>query len=186
MRKELIKNSIKRFNIEDDFDVLKQTICTPIKAVRLTIFGPGCLSVVLLMEVTLNAIVISVWEHNHPLTCGKVIQAVNSLIEGTPFAVEIIHQRKAQRSTRRMTIFLAVADRGYSQRNSEIVTSKVRQKFACMQAQNCTYQSLAKNCDAFQHGHFESGDAVLLETSMHMNSSGDVIKDISKTMCTWK
>ena len=86
LRRELVKNAKERFNIEDhEFDVPKQTIFNRIKADRLTVFGPGSPSVVLPMEVTLNAIIISAWEHNHPLTCGKVMQAANSLIEGTPF-----------------------------------------------------------------------------------------------------
>ena len=60
----------------------------------------------------------------------------------------------------------------------DILESKVGQKFACMQAQNCTYQLLAKMYDIFQHGLIESGNAELLETPVHMNSSGDVVEDI--------
>jgi hypothetical protein len=108
LRRELIKNAKERFNIEDPkFDVSKQTIFNRIKADRLTVFGPGSPLVVLPMEVTLNTIIISAWEHNHPLTCGEVMHAANCLIEGTPFAAEIIRQRKAH--TRRMTPSLAVA-----------------------------------------------------------------------------
>ena len=69
--------------------------------------------------------------------------------------------------------------RGYSKRNVDILESKVGQKFACMQAQNCTYQLLAKMYDIFQHGLIESGNAELLETPVHMNSSGDIVEDIA-------
>ncbi len=113
------------------------------------------------MEVTLNAIIISAWEHNHPLTCGEVMQAANSLIKGTPFAAEIIRQRKAHNIYKKDDPPLLGCGwwRGYRKRNADIVESKVGQKFTYMQAQNCTYHSLLKSYNTFQHGLVESGNA---------------------------
>ena len=47
-----------------------------------------------------------------------------------------------------------------------------------MHAQYCIYQLLAKLYHTFQHGLIESGNAELLKMPVHMNSSGDVVKDI--------
>ena len=172
LRRELVKNAKERFNIEDhEFDVPKQTIFNQIKADRLTVFGPGSPSVVLSMEVTLNAIIISAWEHNHPLTCSEVMQAANCLIEGTPFATKLSTRDKAHKINKKDDPLLGCGWwRGYRKRNADIVESKVGRKFACMRAQNCTYHSLLKMYDTFQHGLVESVNAELLDMPVHMNS----------------
>jgi hypothetical protein len=131
LRRELVNNAIKIFNIEDELNVPKKIIFNQIKADRLTIFSSGSPSVVLLMEVTLNAIIITAWEHNHPLTCGKVLRAANCLINETSYATEIIRQWKAQKIYKKDHPHLGYGWwRGYSKRNVDTVESKVGLKFA--------------------------------------------------------
>ncbi len=144
LRRELVKNAKERFNVEDHkFDVPKQIIFNQIKADRLTVYGPGSPSFVLPMEVTLNTIIISAWEHNHPLTCGEVMKAANSLIEGTPFATEIIRQRKAHNIYKKDDPLLGCGWwRGYCKRNVDIVESKVGENLhACKHKTALTIRS---------------------------------------------
>lgn len=93
-RRRLVDDAIKKFDLKPDFDVPLSTIKSRIQKGNLVVWNTGTQSLVLEVEVMLNALIVSAWECNYPLTVGECMQVANNLIEGTRYAAEVIQWKK--------------------------------------------------------------------------------------------
>ena len=151
---KLTSEAISKFDIsEKSFRMPLTTIQSRIEKNTLTVWHPGPNSPVLSIEVLLNSIIISAWEINSPLTVNECKRVANHLIESTPLATDIVAYRMSQGTYDPDKPLLGNEWwKLYCKRNRDVVASKVGRKFANMRAQSCTYHSVAKMYNTFEHG----------------------------------
>ena len=85
------------------------------------------------MKVHLAVLITSAWECNYPLIVGKCVQVANNLVEGTEYVEKLIAWKITHDCYNPNEPLLGLGRyRGFRERNTEIVESKIGQKSVCL------------------------------------------------------
>ncbi|KAL7545121.1 hypothetical protein ACHAWF_013505 [Thalassiosira exigua] len=180
-RERLVEDAKQKFGVKDkDFDVPRQTISDRIKAERLEVFHPGHSSPVLVVETILKAFVFMAHELLCPMNKTTIIALMNSLLHDSVHEARLIkwkRDRGMYASDDEEADLVGLSwYRGFLRRNSDI-ESKKGTKLAANRRDHCTFAAFKKMYNQAEKVLLESGNAVKLESPVHMNKQGIIVED---------
>ena len=149
------------------------------KAERLEVWHTGTTSPIILVEITLVSFDTIAWSIKRPLSVSRCIELMNDLISGTDFKTKII-QWNIQRRICNFDPEMPLVGRKwfllFMKRNPELV-GKAGKKYSRNRAEHCHDSAFNKMCNQNEHLLVKSGNAVWLDSPVHMDIDGNIVED---------
>jgi hypothetical protein len=178
-RDNLIKVAKELFDVKDDFDVPSSTIDSRIKAGNLEVFHPGENPIVLPLEPIFVTFILKSAIAGNPVRVGEALALCNEiLMSSATFKAKVIAWKK-DRGIYDPAGWLLGYDwfRRFRLRNEGIITATVGKKFAKNRADHCCYPPFEKMYRVWEDALVTSGNAIRLETPVHMDMEGNVVHE---------
>jgi hypothetical protein len=181
----LVAEKKKEHNVNKDdpyYEVKKGTIWKRVMRENTVVFGMGCISPTLHLELALVDLLIVLADMNKPLSCGEGIQLANALIKDMALADHIIRYKKKMKHACDIDGINedgTILGRGwwnkFMRRMRHKITSSKGRKFSCNREDWCTYDNFLNMYKCIYEEMVGAGIAEKLDVPVFMDSKGNEV-----------